>query len=85
MEAKGNRTEFKVVLEGVDLSEEHERSIRQGIQSVVTSHLAEVDFGGDRVAGILGLIGEHGHTQGIFWRPEPGPEVEEVMRSFQER
>lgn len=86
MQAKGgNRTEFKVVLEGVDLSEEQERSIRHGIQSVVASHLAEIDFEGDRAAGILGLIGEHGGTQGIYWRPELGREVEEVLRTFQER
>lgn len=85
MQAKGgDRAEFKVVLEGVNLSEEQERSIRQGIQSVVASHLAELDFEGDRVGGILGLLGEHGGTQGIVWRPELGGEVEDVLRSFQE-
>lgn len=79
----GKGAEFKVVLEGVELSEEHERSIRQGIQKVVATHLAELDLGGDRAAGILGLLGEHGGTQGIVWRPELGAEAEELLRSFE--
>lgn len=83
MEAKDKRAEFKVVLEGVELTEEQERSIRRGIQTVVASHLAELDFEGDRAAGILGLLGGHGRTQGIVWRPEGGREGEKLLGSLE--
>jgi len=73
------RREFKVVLEGVELTDEQERSIRQGIQQVVASQLAELDFGGDAGAAIL-AIGGHEGTQGIIGRPIDPGEADEMRR-----
>ena len=57
------RSEFKVVLDGIQLSEKQERSISAAIQGAVAGHLAELDFEGDAGAGILefgGFKGTHG-------------------------
>lgn len=62
----GKRSEFKVVLDGIELSEKQEQSIGSAIQRVVAGHLAELDFEGDVRAGILELPGGGG-TQGGEW------------------
>jgi hypothetical protein len=56
--------EFKVVLDGFDLSPELETRIREAIQKVVMHEIAELDFGGDRAAAVLKLE-NGGGTQGI--------------------
>jgi hypothetical protein len=71
--------EFKVVLDGIDLPPTEEKVIREAIQNVVMSHLARVDFGGDRTALILPLKGDGGQTQGIFGRPVDSAELERIV------
>ena len=66
--AREGQTRFQVVLDGIPLTKEQERAIREGIQKIVMHHLAEIDLGGDRTAAILPLAGQsdgNGGTQGI--------------------
>jgi hypothetical protein len=72
--------EFKVVLEGIDLSKKQEQAIRSGIQQVVVRHLAELDFGGDRNAAVLALSGGDGGTQGVVGRIVAPGEAAEFLR-----
>jgi hypothetical protein len=42
--------EFKVILEGIELSEEVSKQIQSGIQSLVLEHLATIDTRGSEAA-----------------------------------
>ena len=42
--------EFKVVLEGIELSEQDSKEIERGIQGVVLKHLASIDTRGRQAA-----------------------------------
>jgi hypothetical protein len=77
--SKRGAQEFKVVLEGVSLDQEAEARIRQGIQKVVLQELAELDFGGDRGAPVIGLLGGNGHTQGIWARLTDFGGIQEIF------
>jgi|GEM_PF-6317084 len=70
MEHKQRQIRFQVILDGIPLSSDQQRAIREGIQKVVMNHLAEVDLGGDRAAAMLALGdgGGNGGTQGIAAR-----------------
>ncbi len=70
MEHEKRPIRFQVILDGIPLSSDQQRAIREGIQKVVMNHLAEVDLGGDRAAAILALGGDGGNggTQGVAAR-----------------
>jgi hypothetical protein len=75
----GDSHEFKVVLDGVTLDPDAEARIRKGIQKVVLQELAELDFGGDRGAPVVGLMRGNGHTQGIWARVADLASVQEIF------
>lgn len=62
-------SEFRVVLTGLNLPSDVEKSIESEIKSVVMKHIASMDLKGDFIVSPLGKIaggpGGGGPTQGI--------------------
>jgi hypothetical protein len=87
MERSGKRRkEFKVVLEGIELSEEQERSLSAAIQQTVAGHLAELDFVGDGDGSVIELGGRFGEWIGRWIRMLEAAEREEMLEKvFQQR
>ncbi|HEU5062243.1 MAG TPA: hypothetical protein VFT79_03695 [Solirubrobacterales bacterium] len=77
------RTEFKVVLEGVKLTEPQERAISGAIQGVVASQLAGLDFEGDEWGGILEIGGKFPDWRGGKWRLLDLSAREELQTMFE--
>ena len=79
------RSEFKVVLDGIKLSEKQERSISAAIQGVVAGHLAELDFEGDDLGGILEIGGRFLGWPGGRWLRIDASQREELENVLQRR
>jgi hypothetical protein len=84
MEGRARKqSEFKVVLGGIELTEEQERSLSSAIQGAVAGHLAELDLGGDDRAGVLEIGGRFGGWAGGKWLVlEPG-ERDQLQAMFE--
>lgn len=67
MSIRPQRTEFKVVVDGMDLDPELESRINKAIQTAVLGEVAGADMRGDDRAPIFALLGD-GQTQGIWIR-----------------
>jgi hypothetical protein len=63
-DGRQKRHEFRVVIEGLDLSEDDVQRINRAVQSAVAIQMAEFDFHGDQKA-----IFPWGRTWGIWWGP----------------
>jgi hypothetical protein len=60
--------EFKVVIEGVALSQEMVERINQAVQKVVLTEIANIDLRGDLAMRIPSALIGNGGTKGIWIR-----------------
>lgn len=86
---KRGMEEFRVVLNGVELSDAQRESLNNAIQQATLRAVADFDFGGDRTAALIPInpdkIGKlppwwPGGTRGIIWIGDlPGAEFERLV------
>lgn len=82
MSFKPRQTEFKVVLDGIDLDPKVEGRIRQAIQSAVLSEVSGLDLQGDERSPIFALLGD-GQTQGIWIRMSDADVLQKTFPGFE--
>jgi hypothetical protein len=76
------RHEFRVSISGLDLSAAQRQNVCQALQGALLQSMADLDFGGDRVALALPIgNGEGGRTQGLWAGAVNRNELENLVQS----